>query len=544
MKILAYNCGHDGSVVLIEDGRLQFCLESEKDDGLRHLWAIPPELFLRSLQLPEPPDIVAISGFRSRSMLGAHIAHPSRDNVEAGYFEEGPKGKIARETIFVGRNIRRFSSSHVRSHIMCSYGMSPFPQGQPCYALIWEGRLGAMYYIDENVSIQKIGDVVEHPGVRYIFPYWLANPSGYGDEDPAGRVMALAAYGRPEARTAEQQELIDYIFSFDPWADRDKSKFNKSPYFDLGVESQDCKDLSRHLSIEMFDRFYKFAKKHVRPGLPLLIGGGCGLNCDWNSQWRECGLFSDVFVPPCPNDSGVSIGAAVDALHHYTKNAKISWNVYCGDPFIEDEIESPGFEVHPLNLPDICRRLKRGEVIAWVQGRYEIGPRALGNRSLLAAPFSSQSRDKLNRIKQREAYRPIAPICLEEDFGRHFEHHGPSPHMLYFQRVRSSELAAITHVDGSARGQSVSDVENPQICALLREFREQTGFGVLCNTSLNFKGCGFINRMSHLFLYARQRELDGFVVGDHFFERIHADNSLPEHVFSPSTDATVPASSC
>lgn len=148
-----------------------------------------------------------------------------------------------------------------------------------------------------------------------------------------------------------------------------------------------------------------------------------------------------------------------------------------------------------------------------------MGPRALGNRSLLAAPFNSHTRDRLNQIKQRETFRSIAPICLEDDFERHFGHGAPSPHMLYFQHVRTPELQAIIHVDGSARAQSVNDRENPAICSLLREFKTQTGFAVLCNTSLNFKGLGFINRLSHLFSFARDRGVDCLVVGSRFWSR-------------------------
>src|SRR5262249_9014032 len=148
--------------------------------------------------------------------------------------------------------------------------------------------------------------------------------------------------------------------------------------------------------------------------------------------------------------------------------AKVKWSVYAGDTFIEDIGESPEFDWVELNLAQVCKNLLSGEIVAWVQGRYEIGPRALGNRSLLAAPFSTESRDRLNIIKQRELFRPIAPICLEEDFQLHFEGVTPSPHMLYFQRVKSAGLSAITHVDGSARAQSVNDAENPRICSLLR----------------------------------------------------------------------------
>src|SRR6185312_16475051 len=110
----------------------------------------------------------------------------------------------------------------------------------------------------------------------------------------------------------------------------------------------------------------------------------CGLNCDWNTQWKECGLFSDVFVPPCANDSGVSIGAAIDAQRYYTGQAKITWSVYAGAPFILDETDPRDFVGTPLNLAEVSHDLRNGKVIAWVQGRYEIGPRALGNRSLLA----------------------------------------------------------------------------------------------------------------------------------------------------------------
>ena len=146
-----------------------------------------------------------------------------------------------------------------------------------------------------------------------------------------------------------------------------------------------------------------------------------------------------------------------------------------------------------------------GDVIGWAQGRYEIGPRALGNRSLLAAPFSVRARDQLNRIKQRETFRPIAPIYLAEDFDLQFENHGYSPYMLNFQRAETSNLNAITHVDGSARVQSVTEDQNPQMYSVLRQFRKLSGVAVLCHTSLNFKGRGFVNHLSQLRDLARNR---------------------------------------
>jgi predicted NodU family carbamoyl transferase len=524
MRILAYNPGHDGAAALLEDCRLVYSLESEKDNGPRYD-RISLKLFLRSLATGKPPDVVAVSGYFD--MTDAEVETGDvievADPIEAGYWAEGPSGKTDRESLFAGQNVHHFSSSHVRSHIMCAYGLSPFPQGQPCYVLIWEGLIGAMYYVDKHVSIQKVGDVLPYPGHRYGFLYPLASPTPTRT-DPAGKVMALAAYGRQGAPTAEQESMISAIMAADlaslvaPYMSS-SSTFDSTRFYNIGVESQEFKDLAWQVSSALFERFFKFAKEHVTPGLPLLIAGGCGLNCEWNSQWRQSGLFSDVFVPPCPNDSGVALGAAIDAQHHFTGEAKVEWTVHAGDPFIEDAQVSPYFDSNPLDLSEICRRLLSGDVIGWVQGRYELGPRALGNRSLLAEPFSVKARDKLNSIKQREGYRPIAPICLEEEFGRHFEHQGPSPHMLYFQRVRSKELSAITHVDGSARAQSVNDAQNPAICALLRKFRDQSGVGVLCNTSLNFSGRGFVNHLSQLFKLGRARGIDGLAVGNRFWTR-------------------------
>lgn len=161
--------------------------------------------------------------------------------------------------------------------------------------------------------------------------------------------------------------------------------------------------------------------------------------------------------------------------------------------------------------------LADGEVIAWVQGRWEIGPRALGNRSLLAEPFSAATKDRLNHIKQRESYRPIAPVCRVEDLANTFVESFEDPYMLYFRNVRNPELAAVTHVDGSARAQTVTRAHNAPLYDLLTAFAARRGIGVLCNTSLNFKGYGFINRMSDLARYCEDRGVRHMVVGDTWF---------------------------
>jgi hydroxymethyl cephem carbamoyltransferase len=230
-------------------------------------------------------------------------------------------------------------------------------------------------------------------------------------------------------------------------------------------------------------------------------------------------LFEDVFIPPCADDSGCAIGVAVDAQRHFTGNAKVEWDIYVGEEFQHDMQVNEPFGCQELNLGKVAQLLRDGSVVAWVQGRYEIGPRALGNRSLLAAPFSKATTDRLNQIKEREGYRPIAPICLEERVTDWFYSHGPSPHMLYFQTVKGERLQAITHDDASARVQTVNAKQNKPLYDLLSTFASMTGFGVLCNTSLNFCGRGFINRMSDLLKFVLERGVDAMVVDSVLYTR-------------------------
>lgn len=519
MKIFAYKPGHDGHVALVDEGRLVFSIEAEKDSGDRYA-PLSPEHMLHGLSLVDGiPDAVAVSGWL-RSF------RPMSGLVGSGYFNADGSTNIDRPYRMLGRDIRYFSSSHERSHIVGSYAMSPFPQGQPCYALVWEGVIGAFYRIDSSLNVAALGTPMSGPGHKYGFLYGLADPTYPADarksrREDAGKLMALAAFGRDAPETAEERRLIESILAHDAVAaPLRKSDFADSPFIDIGLQTQAFRNLARRFQNAVFERFHDFARKHLREGLPLLISGGCGLNCDWNSAWRGTGLFSDVFVPPCANDSGSAIGTAADAQFAYTGNAKLAWSVYAGEEFGIDTGKPDGFEPERKDDADIARRLAAGDVLAWVQGRYEIGPRALGNRSLLAAPFALETHARLNAIKRREGFRPIAPIMLEDELDRLFENHGPSPHMLYFQTAKTDSLKAVTHVDGTARVQTVNRGENPEIHDLLSTFKRQTGYGVLCNTSLNFSGKGFINRLSDLARYARETGLDGFVVGDTFYRKV------------------------
>ncbi|RRH94125.1 proline dehydrogenase [Mesorhizobium tamadayense] len=518
MRVISFKPGHDGTIAALDASavELTYSYEAEKDSFLRYSTITPTSVLDAAGRLDAIPDVVAISGWLKKG-----IAPDS--SVAAGYYGIAERSEVVGEKTIFGRKVHFYSSTHERSHLWCSYGMSPFPAGMPCYALIWEGGLGDFYEIDERLEFVHLGKVMASPGNKYAFLYALADPKftlpeGELRYEDSGKLMALCAYGQTGSPDRDERALIDFLLPYDTFLHSlSKENLRKSPYYNVGVTHQKFTNVARRFSDAIFDSFHTFAKKNLTKGYPLLISGGCGLNCEWNRRWLETNLFSDVFIPPCTNDTGSAIGTAVDAMRHFTGNTKITWNVYSGQPFILDEIDRTGLEVHPLDYGQVASALLRDKVIGWVQGNCEIGPRALGNRSILAAPFSKATRKRLNRIKNREGFRPIAPVCLEEDVALHFDLARPSPYMLLFQKVLDSRLEAVTHVDGTARAQTVSREQNPHLFQLLTSFKAKSGVGVLCNTSLNFNGAGFINRASDLLAYARATGLDGFVINDAFY---------------------------
>lgn len=512
MNILSYNPGHDGALAYLKGGQLMFSIEAEKNSNYRYSPVSSHDVFNALNELNEIPDIICTGGWwpREQPLLGQY--------TYAGYRGVHKNEIIIDNRRLIGKPIHYFSSSHERSHLLCAFGLSNLPKGTSCYALLWEGAIGAFYEIDSELNITLLADILNEPGNRYTAIYGLADPTfpknaPFSRFSDAGKLMALASFSNRREPLTEEKKLMDFLLNSTHVQLNLYNDLEKSRYYNVGVDDLEFRNFAGIFSDKIFDIFYQFAKANMKKGMPLIIAGGCGLNCDWNSKWKESGLFSEIFVPPVANDSGSAIGTAIDAQFHYTGNPKIDWDVYSGLSFGSNySFDVSQYDIYEPNNELIADMLANDLILGWVNGKYEIGPRALGNRSILAAPFLDSTRIRLNEIKQREQFRPIAPVCLEEEAAQWFGCNHASPHMLYTYIARTDALAAVTHVNKTARLQTVSSESNQSLYNLLVAFKKRTGYGVLCNTSLNFNGRGFINKIDDLSSYVVKHNLDGFVV--------------------------------
>jgi carbamoyltransferase len=230
----------------------------------------------------------------------------------------------------------------------------------------------------------------------------------------------------------------------------------------------------------------------------LCMAGGVALNCVLNGVIRDEGKFENIWVQPASGDSGTALGAAlwVDAQQGGTRNFKMD-HCYWGPEYTDEEVENflKWTKVPYRKLENVAEEtakiLAADKIIGWFQGRMEFGPRALGGRSILASPIHAEMQQKLNEIKDREDFRPVAPVVLESDAGEWFEDAGFSPFMLFVYKVKrdkADKIPAVRHIDGTSRIQTINEEQHPLYYNLLKEFKKLTGVPVLINTSFNTRG--------------------------------------------------------
>lgn len=258
----------------------------------------------------------------------------------------------------------------------------------------------------------------------------------------------------------------------------------------------------------------------------LCFAGGIALNCSLNGKILESGLFDEIFVPPASGDNGAAIGACYLSTKSYIPNLQSSRldNYYIGSEFTNEEIRKvlENYKIkfsQPENLEKIiAKQLQNKKIIGWFQGGAEFGPRALGNRSIITAPFPKEMKDILNsRVKFREEFRPFAPSVLSEFANEYFHISQASPHMLIAVNVRKdkiSKIPAVVHIDDSARVQTVDKDNNPKFRKLIESFYEETGCPIVLNTSFNVKGQPIVNSPEDAVKCFLSTNIDVLAIGD------------------------------
>jgi carbamoyltransferase len=256
------------------------------------------------------------------------------------------------------------------------------------------------------------------------------------------------------------------------------------------------------------------------PGLPICISGGCALNIIANTTVRN-EFNREVFVGPNPNDCGITVGMMLDHLRpERPYDATYSGSLlYDLDTFAQQKFAwSSNYRHKQVDIADLARDISRGKIIGIARGKAEHGPRALGNRSIVCDPTFPQMKDILNaKVKHREWYRPFAPVVRLEDVNRYFYWNEESRWMSFCPLVREewrSVLPSITHIDGSARIQTVTREQNSFIYDLITELQKITGIGVLLNTSFNVDGKPILNTVSDAYKIFSESEIDAIVIED------------------------------
>jgi carbamoyltransferase len=272
----------------------------------------------------------------------------------------------------------------------------------------------------------------------------------------------------------------------------------REPDSEITQRDMDLAYAMQHCFEEVF--FHLLNELHQKVHLEnLAMAGGCALNSVANGKLFARTPFRHTCIQPAAGDEGLAIGAALHTYHSVLKQPRnfVLKHSYLGPEFsdaqIEASLKSSGLRYAKLErgplLETVAQRIAQGDVVGWFQGRMEWGPRALGNRSILAHPGLPKMKDVLNaRIKRREWFRPFAPSILEERQAEYFEHDHPSPFMLHVYKIKRDkrdQLCAVNHVDNTGRLQTVNRNENSLYYDLIRTFERQTGIPVVLNTSFN-----------------------------------------------------------
>jgi carbamoyltransferase len=497
---------HDPAAAIVVDGHTVAAAEEERFSRRKHgkacvpfsTWELPEQAIAWCLQRAglAPGDLDAI-GYSYDPALA-----PEPDDITADEWEGLRTLYVQRAPRFLGTlgldpEKVRFVAHHV-AHAASAHLAAPWPSSA---VLVVDGRgerashLAGHGRADGTLEVLAAQRLPHSLGLLYEE---LTEHLGFRRSSDEYKVMAMASYGAPRFLDAFR-DLVradgegGFVVQAVDW-----TAF--APRIRGGEEwAAVHADLARSVQERLEEVLLDLARwLHLRTGEPCLtMAGGVALNCVANSRiWRE-GPFDAVWVQPASGDSGTALGAALRVARDLGDRVLPMAGADLGRSWEEDELESwlqtarVAYERPPDVAEAVAEALADDGVVAWFQGASEYGPRALGRRSLLADPRNPANVERLNDVKGREQFRPVAPMVLDERAAELFDGPLPSPYMLFTHRVRDGwreRIPAVVHVDGTARIQTVSATREPLMASVLRAFERRTGVPVVVNTSLNTAG--------------------------------------------------------
>lgn len=555
---------HDGAAVLIRDGHLVAAIEEERLNRIKHSNFFPYRSIKRCLEIGKVDlgdvDIVATNSIEKTGRLfpgdaglpffdlfldDASVNVTTVRDYIAGLFSSAFRHDVSGKLFFC---------EHHLAHLWSAWGMAGFDEslvvsldgsGDSLSGMVAVGR-GADMQVVRKLSIdQSLGNLYSD-SIRLL---------GYRRFDEY-KVMGLAPYGDPE----RFQSLFSQFFTLLP--DGDYRLLDRSDRWNLiynaGLVAQARRAsapfgqmhrdlaaaLQRTLETIALHVFRHFA---TSTGLTrLCYAGGVAHNCTLNGRLLYEGIFEEVFVQPAAHDAGGAMGAALAASSHLGSERLLPLrHLFLGaalplDLDLERELRSWEPIVTITQLEDPARAaaqmLADGKVLGWVQERSEFGPRALGHRSIIADPRPAENKDRINRmVKKRESYRPFAPSVLEEHLGELIDLPSTKTdysHMTFSLQVREArrgDLAAVTHVDGSSRIQSVSSATDPTYWRLIDSFRELTGVPAILNTSFNNDAEPIVDSVADAVVCYLTTDIDALVVG-RFLVHKPSETEVERHI--------------
>jgi carbamoyltransferase len=536
MNILGLNAFHgDASAALFANGELVAAAEEERFNRIKHWAGFPAEAARYCLAGIDPASLghVAISRDPSAHIwrkLARVAARPRDWRRLASRAKNGVKvarlaANLNSSGIVHTDHVRLHHVEHHRAHLASAFFASPF-EDAAIISMDGFGDYSSLMWGVGRGNGMEIRGGVHFPhslGLFYTaFTQFLGFPK-FGDEY---KMMGLAAYGEPRYISQVREVLgtcggqvrlnLDYFahhtagveMSWDDCEPTVGTVFSPRmiaafgpPRTPSGEIRQSHKDLAASVQSVLEENYFavlNFVQR--RTGLKkLCLAGGVALNCVANGLIFEKTGFRDVYVQPAAHDAGTSIGAALYVQHQILNRPRsfTMRHVYYGAEYSDAEIlrdlQAAGATFHKLTEDDLIERtaaeIADGRIVGWFQGRMEFGPRALGNRSILADPRRADMKDLLNsRIKYREPFRPFCPSVLAESAGEYFETDYASPFMVMAYKIKPKmrqTIPAVVHNDGTGRVQTVEKDVNPLYWKLIRAFGNDTGVPVLLNTSFN-----------------------------------------------------------